>query len=101
MTETNQKDPETISLDYPVEVDGRKVSSLTFRRMKVRDQMAASEASSNPARQEIHLAALISGESPKVIEEMDMTDFLKCQRVLVRLQGGPVDFLPGISNEIS
>ncbi|WP_425063190.1 phage tail assembly protein [Pyruvatibacter mobilis] len=91
---------DSITLQHPVTVDGRTIESVSIRRMKVRDQLAAGKASKDPGEQEIHLLMSLTEQPREVIEEMDVLDYAQLQRKLIEYQGG-ADFLKRISDETS
>ena len=64
-----------VKFDYPVEIDGKEVTSLNIRKKKVKDELAASRVSENPVEQEIFLMARLTGTSTKDIEELDTDQY--------------------------
>jgi hypothetical protein len=70
---------EHIDLDYPVTVDGTKISSLDMRRAKVRDQLIAEKAAATQSEQEVALFANLCEVTPDTIKELDVADYLKLQ----------------------
>ena len=76
-----------IELKNPITVCGEVVTQLTMRAPKVRDILAGEKAFKNPgAEREIYVMALLCGVTPAIIEELDMSDY-------VRLQKASEDFL--------
>lgn len=71
----------TITLDYPVEVEGVTLNKLEMRRPKVRDQIAAKKSSGSDDGVEIMLFANLCEVAPSIIEDMDMKDYSKLQEV--------------------
>ena len=67
----------TISLDYPVEANGVEASSLTMRRPKVRDQLAAERGGGLRAEVEVRLFANLCEVPDTAIEGLDMSDYRK------------------------
>lgn len=70
----------TIKLDFPIKLDGKDVAELSVRRPKVRDQLAASKKT-NEQEREIFLFANLCQLSPDDIQNLDMKDYGKLQRV--------------------
>ena len=70
----------TITLSFPVETEGEKVTELKMRRPKVRDMLAA-DAGGSDAQKELRLFANLCEVTPKTIENLDMADYLKVQEV--------------------
>ena len=75
-----------IVLEYPVEVDGEKVTSLTMRRPKVRDLKAAEKCGGSDADKETFIFASLTDTSLTVIDSLDLLD-------LQLLQGAYSNFL--------
>ncbi|CAM3791984.1 phage tail assembly protein [Castellaniella denitrificans] len=75
-------DRTTVELKYPVEIDGAQVSSLTLRRPKVRDNLAAEKMGGSNAEREIALLALLAEVSPAALHELDMGDYAALQKAL-------------------
>jgi hypothetical protein len=76
----------TVDLDYPVEHDGREITSLTFRRMKAKDALVA-EDEQNKARAGYLMFAALAGVDVAVIEELDIEDLEKIGEAVVPLMG--------------
>lgn len=72
---------EEIKLEHPIEVDGRTIESINVRRLKVRDQVAASKKKGTEAEVEVHLFANLCELTPANIEELDMVDYRKIQDI--------------------
>lgn len=72
----------TLQLDYPIEAEGRTHTTLTLRRPKVRDQLAAAKASGTDEDKEIQLLANLADLPPSALHELDMADYLKIQEAL-------------------
>jgi hypothetical protein len=69
-----------INLQYPVEIDGAKVSVLHLRRPKVRDLIAASKAGGvDPVQREVRLFSNLCEITPETVEELDIADYTKIQ----------------------
>ena len=77
---TNSKST-TIKLREPITVDGTQRESLTLRRPKVRDLLAAekSELVESPALRELKLFANLCEVPPAALEELDAADYVKLQ----------------------
>ena len=71
----------TITLQYPVTVDGAEVTTLTMRRPKARDLRDAQRGGGMPADSEIRLFANLCEVTPATIEDLDMADYLRMQKV--------------------
>lgn len=75
----------TIPLEWPIEYDGAVYDQLTVRRVGGTDfKTIASMAGKD---EEIHLAAMLTGVPPQVIEALDGDDFITVQEAVK-------DFLP-------
>ena len=70
----------TITLKYPVTVDGATHTTLTMRRPKVCDSRDAQRGGTN-ADSEIRLFANLCEVTPAAIEELDMADYMRMQKV--------------------
>ena len=70
----------TITLKYPVTVDGITHDTLTMRRPKVRDSRDAQRGGTN-ADSEILLFANLCEVTPATIEDLDMADYIGMQKV--------------------
>lgn len=79
----------SITLNYPVTVDGQQYNSLTMRRPKVRDQKAAEKGSESDADAETLLFANLCEVPPAVIDGLDMYDYAKVQGVYRGFLSGP------------
>ena len=64
----------TVPLDYPLEVDGKTVSSLTLRRPLVSDLIAA-ERQPGEVGQDAALLAACSGLPFEAVGRMDASDY--------------------------
>ena len=67
-------DTVSVSLTYPIEVDGRTVSSLTLRRPLVKDMIAA-ERQPGAIGQEAAMIAACSGVPFKAVGRLDASDY--------------------------
>ena len=77
----------TITLEYPVTVDGAKYTTLTMRRPKVRDERDAQREGGSSAEQELRLFGNLCEVAPGVMEELDAADY-------DRIQDAYFDFFP-------
>ncbi|MBI1620167.1 phage tail assembly protein [Aquamicrobium zhengzhouense] len=82
----------TVTLDYPVQHEGRDIQSLTFRRMKAKDALLA-EGEENKARAGYLLFAALAGVDLAVIEELDIEDLEKIGEAVVPLMGKSAEAL--------
>lgn len=82
----------TVTLDYPVQHEGREIQSLTFRRMKAKDALLA-EGEENKARAGYLLFAALAGVDLAVIEELDIEDLEKIGEAVVPLMGKSAEAL--------
>ena len=69
----------TITLAFPVTIDGMTHDKLTMRRCKVRDRRAAMKQAGTDADREIWLFATLCEVPPEVIDELDEADYGKLQ----------------------
>lgn len=83
-----------ITLAFPVDGPMGRVEKLTLRRPKVRDQVAAQEGTTNPARFELNLYSFITGQPPEVIEALDLADYAKLNRAYLDFMAAPAK-MPG------
>lgn len=78
--EANQ---EKIQLDYPITTgDGKEISELPLRRVKVADMRAAARSGDSAAEQEITLIGRVTGLVPEDVDLLDIVDYQKIQRFL-------------------
>jgi hypothetical protein len=73
---------QTVTLEYPFEFDGQKISSLTLRRPTVGDNLAVQKAAMTDAEREIRLLANLAEVTPETIHRMDLKDYGKLQSAL-------------------
>ena len=73
--DTQATDSVEITLKYPL----KSVSTLTMRRVKVRDSLAAQKIKGSDAEQEIFLFANLCEVTTKQIEALDMADYKQLQ----------------------
>ena len=67
--------------EYPVVLDGQEVTELQIRRAKARDSRDAQRGGGGSADNEIRLFANLCEVAPAVIEELDMADYMRLQKV--------------------
>lgn len=72
---------EQIKLQYPVKVNGLEISTLTLRRPRVRDMLAASKIKGTDADKEIRMFCNLCEVEPEVIESLDLADYSRLQQV--------------------
>lgn len=65
---------ETITLQYPVTVDGEEITELHIRRPKVAD-LKRGQKHKNDLEKSIHLIADLAEVSPMAVQELDAADF--------------------------
>ena len=76
-----------ITLQFPVEIGGAKITELAMRRSKVKDRLAVSKMQGTDADKEIRLFANLCEVEPSVIEELDELDYKKLQEVFTSFLG--------------
>ncbi|MBF0304191.1 MAG: phage tail assembly protein [Alphaproteobacteria bacterium] len=69
----------TVTLDFPVLFQGNRHATLTVRRCKVRDRIAATRGGGDDGEKEVRLFANLCEVDPAVIMEMDEVDYAKLQ----------------------
>lgn len=75
-------DRSIIELDYPIMVDGTEVKTVSLRRPKVRDLIAAAKGNRGNEERELSLIANLAEMSPQDLEELDVKDYAKAQKTL-------------------
>lgn len=65
---------ETITLEYPISVDGIETDTLTMRRCLVKDIKGMDRITGDVAKS-IYLISELCGISPASVENMDVTDY--------------------------
>lgn len=68
-----------IKLDFPIEIDGREISSVTMRRPKVRDSMKADKVKGGAFEKGLTLLSDLCDMAPEELEELDELDLEKLQ----------------------
>ena len=73
---------QTIKLKYPVENAGETIDSLTMRRSKIKDRLLIAKMKNiSDEEKEIRLFANLCEVEPKVIEELDESDYANLQKI--------------------
>lgn len=73
---------ETVALDFPIFVDGAKVSSITMRRSKVVDHRIAHQRAAKGegnADYELELFSILTNIPREAFDEMDYSDYSRLQ----------------------
>jgi hypothetical protein len=73
---------ETIKLDHPIQINGVALKEIFMRRPKVRDRLIVDKMTASDAEKEILLIANLAEISREAIEEIDLADYAKIQKVL-------------------
>ena len=73
------RDGATITLRYPVMHEGETISSLTMRRPRLRDLLAADRLQGTDAAKEVRIFASLCEVAPDALEEMDLADYAALQ----------------------
>ncbi|MBY8038589.1 phage tail assembly protein [Vibrio fluvialis] len=79
----------TLKLEYPIEIDGKKIDELNIRRPLVRDQLIADKQNKDEADKEIHLMSLLAGVDKEIIQLLDLNDYGEVQKVIVGFRKKP------------
>jgi hypothetical protein len=70
-----------IELTYPIESNGENTTNLTMRRSKVKDRLlVAKMKTASDEEKEIRLFANLCEVEPKVIEDLDESDYANLQK---------------------
>lgn len=72
----------SVTLAFPISHDGRTIDSVTLRRPRVGDSLAAQRNAASPAELEIQLMSLLTGLPISAIELIDMQDYTALQQAL-------------------
>ena len=72
---------EAITLKYPIESTGEIISRLTMRRSKIKDRLLVAKLKTSDEEKEIRLFANLCEVEPKVIEELDESDYANLQKI--------------------
>ena len=76
----HRHDEVEITFGYPVTVDGERVERVRMRNPLARDSRDAQRGGGAEAEIEMRLFANLCELSPKVVEVLDMSDYLKLQK---------------------
>jgi hypothetical protein len=71
-----------ITLEYPFEFEGQKISSLSLRRPTVGDNLAVQKATTTDAEREIRLLTNLAEVASEALHRMDLKDYGKLQTTL-------------------
>lgn len=71
-----------IELEQPIQLDGRTLSTVTMRRVKVKDMLVHDKRAGSDGEKELHLIANLCELPPSALEDMDMADYGELQGVL-------------------
>lgn len=77
----------TIDLQFPIEVDGQKITKLTMRRPKLRDTVKHNHRKDNMDRG-IAILADLCDLAPEHLHELDELDFDAVQSQYESFRGG-------------
>lgn len=86
MTYPNQTS--SITLQYPVNFDGKEVKELSVRRPLVRDQLIATKSSESAEDKDIKLFSLLAGVDVELIHQLDLEDYFALQDVVMSFSVG-------------
>jgi hypothetical protein len=73
---------QTIELQYPINIDGQKVTNISLRRPKVLDRLLSEKSTGTEAEKEVRFIANLCGMAPDQIEQLDMSDYVRVQEAL-------------------
>ena len=77
---------ETLELEYPIEIDGVEISTLTIRRPCVRDQLNMERAKGSDVVKGVGYFAALCEMAPKDLEAMDAADFARLGELIQGFQ---------------
>ena len=77
-----------IPLEFPIELDGETISSITIRRPKVADTMWARKQRGDNVEQNVAMLARLCNVTPEHIAELDEYDAEKVQEQYNSFRGG-------------
>lgn len=89
MTEVKKPSTVLLVLDYPITVGGIDYTEVTVRRPKGRDSIISSKAPGTEVEQAFFMLANLCEVTPDVIAEMDDSDILRINEVLVGFKNRP------------
>ena len=70
----------TLTLTFPVTLNGIETTALSMRRPKVRDMLVGEKKGKSDAEREIHVFANLCEVTPDLIQELDMADYAELQK---------------------
>ncbi|ELI1838710.1 phage tail assembly protein [Vibrio fluvialis] len=79
----------TLKLEYPIEIEGKKIEELNIRRPLVRDQLIADKQNKDSADKEMHLMSLLAGVDREIVELLDLYDYGEVQKVIMGFRKKP------------
>ncbi|EKO3414774.1 phage tail assembly protein [Vibrio fluvialis] len=79
----------TLKLEYPIEIEGKKIEELNIRRPLVRDQLIADKQNKDSADKEMHLMSLLAGVDREIVELLDLYDYGEVQNVIMGFRKKP------------
>lgn len=81
------KNPLCVELAFPLMTPSGEIKTVTFRRGKAKDMVAAQRIESDSARRELVLMSILSEEklTPEDLEELDLADMAEVQEAFQRL----------------
>ena len=72
---------QNIKLSYPIELNGECIGELNIRRSKVKDRLlVAKMKNASDEEKEIRLFANLCEVQPRIIEELDESDYAALQK---------------------
>lgn len=90
MSKFDKSPTKSITLEFPIEVDGQTIKTLVMRRPKVKDSLAAAKHSEDTAERGIFILARLCDVSPEHIAELDEYDSDRLQEQYSRFRGTDV-----------
>lgn len=78
-----------LKLQYPIEIEGKKIEELNIRRPLVRDQLIADKQNKDSADKEMHLMSLLAGVDREIVELLDLYDYGEVQKVIMGFRKKP------------
>lgn len=76
-----------IGLDFPIEIDGRTIQSITIRRPKVRDTLKAERVKGGEFEKGLALLCDLTEQPQEVLLELDPVDLEKLDGQLMAFRG--------------
>lgn len=70
----------TITLKYPVEYQGRKITELQMRRATAGDMQLANKQGKDEFEREINLFASLTETEPAALKLLDLADYKEIQK---------------------